>query len=156
MPATHEMTDTNRIEKEVQLRASKSRVWRALTDAAEFGSWFGLKLEGPFVLGKPVSGKVTSPGYEHLVLELTVETVEPQDLFAYRWHPHALDTSVDYSTEATTLVEFRLYEIADGTRLTVVESGFDNLSPERRALALVGNDKGWTSQMERIRRHVDG
>jgi len=156
MTETMQMTDTNRIEKDVLLRAPKARVWRALSDASEFGTWFGVKLEGPFVVGNTVRGNVTNKGYEHIVFEMTIEILDPQDVFAYRWHPHPVDTAIDYSKEPTTLVEFRLEETADGTRLTLVESGFDQLSPERRAMAFSGNDKGWTSQMERIRRHVEG
>ena len=156
MNATAQMTDTDRIEKDVQLRAPKARVWRALTDATEFGTWFGVNLNGPLKVGDTVSGQVTNKGYEHIVFEITVEQMQPQDLFSYRWHPHPIDATVDYSTEPTTLVEFRLEENADGTHLTVTESGFERLSPERRALTIVSNAKGWASQMERIRRHVDG
>lgn len=156
MTETIQMTDTNRIEKEVVLRASKSRVWRALSDSGEFGTWFGVNLEGPFELGHTVHGKVLHKGYEHMVFEMTIEVMEPEDVFAYRWHPHPHDATVDYSKEPTTLVEFRLEETETGTTLTVVESGFDLLSPERRAETLISNSKGWTSQMERIRRHVDG
>jgi uncharacterized protein YndB with AHSA1/START domain len=156
MTKTTEMTETNRIEKEVVLRASKSRVWRALSDSGEFGTWFGVNLEEPFEVGRTVHGRVTHKGYEHMVFEMTIEVMDPEDVFAYRWHPHPADAAIDYSKEPTTLVEFRLEETPDGTHLTVVESGFDLLSPERRALALVSNDKGWASQMERIRKHVDG
>jgi uncharacterized protein YndB with AHSA1/START domain len=156
MTETIQMTETNRIEKEVVLRASKSRVWRALSDSTEFGTWFGVKLEGPFVVGSTVRGKVLHKGYEHMVFEMAVETMEPEDAFAYRWHPHPHDATVDYSKEPMTLVEFRLEETATGTTLTVIESGFDLLSPERRAETLISNGKGWTSQMERIRKYVDG
>ncbi|MEO8333521.1 MAG: SRPBCC family protein [bacterium] len=156
MTETRELIDTDRIEKDVQLRAAKSRVWRALTDSKEFGAWFGVNLNGPFSAGETVTGQVTHKGYEHMLFEMTIETIQPEDVFAYRWHPHPADAAVDYSKEPTTLVEFRLEENAEGTHLTVVESGFERLSPERRALTIVSNDKGWTSQMERIRRHVDG
>jgi uncharacterized protein YndB with AHSA1/START domain len=151
-----QMTDTDRIEKEIQLRAPKARVWQAISDSAEFGTWFGMKFDAPFMIGSTVHGQITSPGYEHLVIEMKIETIEPQDVFAYRWHPNAMDTAVDYSKEPMTLVEFRLHETADGTRLTLVESGFDALPPERRSPSLVSNGSGWKSQMERIRRHVDG
>jgi uncharacterized protein YndB with AHSA1/START domain len=150
------MTNTDRIEKNVLLRAPKSRVWRALTNAEEFGSWFGARLDTGFAVGKQASGNITHPGYEHLKLEVTVERMEAEDLFSFRWHPYAIDPEVDYSQEPTTLVEFRLEEVAEGTRLTVVESGFDRIPAERRAEAFRMNSGGWAQQMENIRRHVGG
>ncbi len=118
------MTDPDRIQKTILLRAPRARVWRALTDAGEFGAWFRVKLEGGFAVGKRVQGKITYPGYEHLTMDVTVERMDDQRLFSFRWHPHAVDAGIDYSTEPTTLVEFRLEEAAEGTLLTVVESGF--------------------------------
>ena len=148
------MTDTDRIEKRVVLRAPRSRVWRAITDAQEFGAWFGVKLEGPFAEGVTARGKITYPGYEHLTMEVLVERVEPERYFAYRWHPYATDVTVDYSSEPTTLVEFRLDEADQGTVLTIVESGFDRIPLARRAEAFRMNDGGWTAQAKNIERHV--
>jgi uncharacterized protein YndB with AHSA1/START domain len=148
-------SSTDRIEKQVTLRAPRARVWRALTDAAEFGTWFGMKLEGPIVAGTTVRGRVTIPKYEHLTLELVVERIEPQRLFSYRWHPGATDPAYDYSKEPMTLVEFRLADAADGgTSLVIVESGFDQLPVSRRASAFRSNDGGWTQQVRNIERHV--
>ncbi|MGZ3416676.1 MAG: SRPBCC family protein [Polyangiales bacterium] len=149
-------TSTDRIEKHILLRAPKARVWRALTDAEEFGSWFRVRLEGRFAVGAQVKGKITYPGYEHLGMEVTVERMDPEQLFSFRWHPHAIDPAVDYSSEPTTLVEFRLAEVAEGTKLTVVESGFDAIPEARRALAFRMNGSGWEAQMENIRNHVGG
>ncbi|HEV7508611.1 MAG TPA: SRPBCC family protein [Thermoanaerobaculia bacterium] len=150
------MTNTDRIEKNVLLRAPKARVWRALTDANEFGSWFGVKLESGFAVGQSAAGHITNPGYEHLKMEVDVERMEAEHLFSFRWHPYAIDPKIDYSQEPTTLVEFRLEETAEGTLLTVVESGFDRIPAERRAEAFRMNDNGWAQQMESIKRHVDG
>ncbi len=119
------MTDTNRIEKKVILRSPLSRVWRAITNSAEFGQWFGVKFESPFLEGSPIRGKITYPGYEHLTMEVVVERIEPEKYFAYRWHPYAIDPAVDYSSEPTTLVEFLLEPLDSGTSLTIIESGFD-------------------------------
>ena len=149
------MTNTDRIEKQLRLHAPRARVWRALTDAAEFGKWFQVKLESGFAVGKRVTGKVTHPGYEHLTFEATVERMEAERLFAFRWHPYAIDPKVDYSKEPTTLVEFRLDERDGGTLLTVVESGFDRIPVERRALAFRMNSGGWDAQTENVRRHVE-
>ncbi len=149
------MSRTDRIEKTVLLRAPRSRVWRALTDAAEFGAWFRVSLEGPFVAGAANRGKVTYPGYEHVTMEVMVERIEPETLFSFRWHPNAVDPGKDYSEEPTTLVEFRLEDAPEGTRLTVVESGFDRLPPERRDESLPRNAEGWKGQMENVRRHVE-
>src|SRR5438132_185293 len=108
------MSTTDRIEKQVLVHASRSRVWRALTNSEEFGSWFRVKLEGPFVPGATTRGRITHPGYEHLTMEMAIERIEPESLFAYRWHPYAIDTKVDYSNETPTLVEFRLEEAEGG------------------------------------------
>ena len=118
-------SSTDRIEKQVELRAPLARVWRALTDAREFGAWFGVALEGPFVLGATALGRITHPGSEHLTMRLVIARLEPQRCFAWRWHPYAVDPAVDYSAEPMTLVTCTLEEHAGGTRLTVVESGFD-------------------------------
>jgi uncharacterized protein YndB with AHSA1/START domain len=149
-----EATVTDRIEKQVMLRAPRSRVWRAITDATEFGSWFGVKLESAFKAGATVRGRITHPGYEHLTLEVVIDRVEPEHYFSYRWHPYAVDPKVDYSPEPTTLVEFRLEDTHDGTRLTIVESGFDRIPLARRAEAFRMNEGGWTAQAQNIERHV--
>jgi uncharacterized protein YndB with AHSA1/START domain len=148
------MPSTDRIEKTILLRAARSRVWRALTDADEFGTWFRVVLEGPFVAGQTVRGRITHPGYEHVTMEMQVERIEPERLFSYRWHPYAVEPGVDYSAEPTTLVEFRLEEAAGGTRLTVVESGFDRLPKARRDEAFRMNEGGWNAQMTNVERHV--
>jgi len=149
-------TISDRIEKKILLRAPRERVWRALTDAAEFGTWFRAKLEGPFEAGKRVRGRVTYPGYEHVTFDVKVERIEPERLFSLRWHPAAVDPAVDYSKEPTTLVEFRLEEAPEGTWLSVVESGFDRIPARRRDEAFRMNSEGWGIQMENVRRHVGG
>jgi uncharacterized protein YndB with AHSA1/START domain len=147
-------TGTDRIEKKVLLSAPRSRVWRALTDAREFGQWFGVEIAGPFSPGARVKGKITHKGYEHVPFEIRIEEMEPERLFAYRWHPYAVDPKLDYSSEPTTLVTFELADERDGTLLTVVESGFDRIPLARRAEAFRMNDQGWASQMKSIERHV--
>src|SRR6185503_14242041 len=147
------MSDTDRIEKQIDLRAPLSRVWKALTDTKEFGAWFGVDLDGRFAAGRPIRGRITIPGYEHVRMEVTVEKMEPQTFFSWRWHPAAIDPKADYSQEPSTLVEFRLAEIPGGTRLTVVESGFDRIPASRRDEAFRMNSGGWTMQVENIRKH---
>jgi uncharacterized protein YndB with AHSA1/START domain len=147
-------TATDRIEKEIVLRAPRSRVWRALANAQEFGAWFGVKFEGKFKPGQRIEGQFTSPGYEHLTIDLEIERMDPENLLSYRWHPYAIDPAVDYSGEPTTLVEFRLEDAPGGTQLTIVESGFDGIPLARRAEALRMNDDGWAAQLENIERHV--
>ena len=148
------MASNDRIEKTIQLRAPVSRVWRALTDAREFGQWFRVNLTGPFAVGATVRGNITYPGYEHLKMEVVVERMEPERLFSFRWHPAAIDPKTDYSAEETTLVEFRLEEVGGGTRLTVVESGFDRIPASRRDEAFRMNEGGWEEQMKNIEQHV--
>ena len=148
------MTNADRIEKKVLLKAPRSRVWRAIADAQEFGKWFRVNLDGPFVEGAMVRGKIAYPGYEHLTMEVQVEKIEPEHYFAYRWHPYAVDPGIDYSTEPTTLVEFRLEETGSNTLLTIVESGFDQIPIARRETAFRMNDQGWAEQTRNIEQHV--
>jgi len=144
----------NKIEKKIELAAPIARVWRALTDYREFGEWFRVALEGPFVVGQVSRGHITWPGYEHLVWEAAVQKMDPERLFSFTWHPYAVDPAVDYSSEPPTLVEFRLEKTATGTLLTVTESGFENVPAHRRAEAFRMNDGGWTQQMKNIETHV--
>ncbi len=149
-------TTTDRIERKILLQAPRSRVWRALANAEEFGDWFGVSLKGQTMsAGRPVEGKVTYPGYEHVKFEIQIERVEPERLLSWRWHPAAIDLAVDYSQEPTTLVVFELKDAdAGGTLLTVVESGFENIPPARRLDAFRMNSSGWDGQMENIAKHV--
>ncbi len=144
----------DRIEKRIELKAPVSRVWRAITDYREFGEWFRVKLDGPFVAGTASTGHITYPGYEHLKWEAVVQKMEPERLFSFTWHPYAVDPKMDYSREASTLVEFRLEKTATGTLLVLTESGFDKIPAERRLEAFRRNDGGWTAQMKNIENHV--
>ena len=147
-------TTTDRIEKQVMLQATRARVWRAITDSAEFGAWFKCVFTEPFRPGATLRGRITHPGYEHVVMEVTIEAMEPERRFAYRWHPNAVDPAADYSGEPTTLVEFHLEEVAGGTQLTVIESGFDRIPLARRAKAFRDNEAGWAGQVKNIERYV--
>ena len=143
-----------RIEKRIELKAPLSRVWRALTDHREFGEWFGVKLQGPFVAGELAQGQITIRGYEHVRWQAVVQKIEPETLFSFTWHPYGIDAKVDYSKETPTLVEFRLQKTTTGTLLVVSESGFDKVPADRRAEAFRMNDGGWTEQMKNIESHV--
>jgi uncharacterized protein YndB with AHSA1/START domain len=150
---------SDRIEKRIELKAPIARVWRALTDHNEFGEWFRVKLEGPFVVGQITRGRILHPGFEHIVWEAMIEKMEPGRLFSFAWpqirHHDKERYSPDYTDAPRTLVEFRLEPTATGTLLTVTESGFENLPAEWRADALRGNDGGWTQQMKNIEAYVD-
>ena len=145
---------TDRIEKEIVLRAPRSRVWRALADPEEFGAWFGMKVEGTFAPGVRAQGHFALHGHGNVTVEIAIERMDPETRMSYRWHPYAFESGVDYSTEPTTLVEFQLEEVAEGTRLRVVESGFDGIPLARRAEALRMNNAGWAEQLENIARYV--
>jgi uncharacterized protein YndB with AHSA1/START domain len=145
---------SDRVEKSIELKAPVARVWRALTDYREFGVWFRVKLEAPFVPGQISRGQITWPGYEHHTMQVVVQKIEPERLFSFTWHPYGLDKSRDYSQETPTLVEFTLEKTANGTLLRVVESGFDKIPADRRAEAFRMNDNGWAQQMENIAKHV--
>jgi uncharacterized protein YndB with AHSA1/START domain len=144
----------DRIEKSIELEAPVSRVWRALTDYREFGKWFRVELESPFVPGQVSRGRITYPGYEHVTMQVTVQKMEHERLFSYTWHPYAIDPKVNYSHEPPTLVEFKLEKIPSGTRLTLTESGFDKIPANRRAEAFRKNESGWAAQLQNIERHV--
>jgi uncharacterized protein YndB with AHSA1/START domain len=140
----------NTIEKEIELKAPVSRVWKALTDYRQFGEWFRVKLEGPFIAGQPTAGQITWPSYTHVRMESVVQEITPETYFSYTWHPFAMDPAVDYSKEPPTLVELMLTPTATGTHLKVIESGFDKLSPARCGEAFPKNDGGWAQQMGNI------
>ena len=147
---------TDRIEREVLLRAPRTRVWRALANAEEFGDWFGVALQGKtFDAGKYVVGQITYPGYEHIVFDVQIDQMEPERLLSFRWHPYAVEAAVDYSREPTTLVAFELKDVEGGTLLRVVETGFENIPAARRIEAFRMNSEGWDEQMKNIKKHVD-
>src|ERR1700726_1139098 len=152
---------TDRIEKKILLRAPRQRIWRALTDAAALGTWFG----GPSTPGARLHGVIVPTGvdaevakaqqpYEGKPFEITVERMDPERLFSFRWHPYAIQPDVDYAAEPTTLIVFTLEEVADGIMLTVTESGFDGIPLERRAKALEANEQGWGMQLTLIEKYL--
>jgi uncharacterized protein YndB with AHSA1/START domain len=171
------MTSTDRIEKRVTLKAPVSRVWRAIADARELGTWFGFTFEGQFVAGKSISGTFDGKLDEAAIMEhqkkmglspsgvklpakgavfCTVESIEPERYFSFRWLPYGIDAEADRENEPTTLVEFRLEPVAEGTLLTIVESGFDRVPAHRRMRAFRMNEGGWAAQTENLRKYVEG
>lgn len=148
-------TTTDRIEKEIVVKAPRSRVWRAISDAAEFGAWFRVDLRGvTFRAGEPAVGKMTYPGHEGQPFEIFVERIEPERLFSFRWHPYGIDPNYDYSSEPLTLIEFVLEDVEGGTKLTVTESGFDQIPLSRRAEAFRMNTQGWEIQVQNVAEYV--
>ena len=145
----------DRIEKQVDIAAPLARVWRALADYRAFGAWFRVALEEPFAVGHTARGRVTHPGYEHVVWQARIDAIEPERRFAFSWRPYAIDPVRDYSAEPMTQVVFTLEPTSSGTRLRLVESGFDGIPAERRDEAFRMNDTGWAQQMENIRRYVE-
>lgn len=149
------MNSSDRIERKILLKAARTRVWAALTEAQAFGSWFGVALQGQrFVAGQRVTGPITYPGYEHLVWDVLIEQLLPEELFSFSWHPYAVDPGVDYSAEPTTLVRFELEDMHGGTLLRVVESGFDGIPAQRRLKAFRMNSRGWDEQMNNIETYL--
>ncbi len=146
--------DQDRIHQEIELKASRARVWRALTDYREFSEWFGVNLESPFAVGQKTRGRMTVTGHENTMMEVEVQKIESETLFSFTWHPYAIDPAVDYSQEPPTLVEFRLTEKGDRTLLSVTESGFAKIPAHRRAEAFRMNDRGWSIQLKDIAEHV--
>ena len=173
------MISSDKIEKQITLRAPVSRVWRAIANAEEFGRWFGVTFSGPFVVGKTINGSFEMNFSEEGLIQAqkalgvtpskvkipekgvanvfgTVEAIEPERLFSFRWIPYGIDAEADLKNEPTTLVEFRLEEIPEGTRLTIVESGFDRVPDHRRLRAFRMNERGWDAQAESLRKYVEG
>jgi uncharacterized protein YndB with AHSA1/START domain len=153
-PKAAAASSTDRIEKLVNLDAPRARLWRALTDYMQFNQWFGVSLTTPFSSGAAVSGKLNIRNYDHITLTIWIESMEPERFFSFRWHPYAIEDGVDYSAEPTTLVSFTLEDACAGTRLTIVESGFDAIPESRRAKAFSMNERGWTGQAENIRKFL--
>ena len=146
---------TDRIERQIVINAPRAKVWRAIADKTQFGTWFRVQFPpGAFAAGEIVRGNITHPGYEHVVMEIEVADVTPEETLSFRWHPYAIDPGVDYSTEPPTLVTFRLEDADGGTRLSVTESGFDATPAHRRDEAFRMNDHGWSQQLHNIERHV--
>jgi uncharacterized protein YndB with AHSA1/START domain len=158
-------TVADRIEKKITLRAPVGRVWRAVSDAREFGTWFGVEFDGPFAAGTRIKGRITPTKVDPEVAKLQephtgmpfdfmVDRIEPERLFSFRWHPFAIESSVDYSKEPTTLVVFELAQVQGGTLLTISESGFDRIPLERRAEAFAANEGGWEHQTKLIEKYL--
>lgn len=156
---------TDRVEKRVHLRASQERVWRAISDAAEFGTWFGVKLDSDFAAGARITGRITptkvdpdvaamQEKYDGMPMAFFIERIEPMSLFSFRWHPFAIDRTVDYSKEPMTLVTLTLAPADGGTVLTIVESGFDSIPIARRADAFEANDEGWSLMVQLIEKYL--
>ncbi|MGH2364903.1 MAG: SRPBCC family protein [Chloroflexota bacterium] len=148
------MANTGRIVKRLLLCAPRSRVWEALADADQFGRWFQVKLDGPFLEGARIRGRILHPGYEHVPFHMTIERLEPERLFSWRWHPNSVDPAADYSNEPTTVVVFELEELEDGTLLTMEESGFEGIPLTRLMDAYRGNEQGWTEQFNAIEQYL--
>ena len=157
---------TDQILKEIVLKTSRERVWKAISDSACFGLWFGVKFDGPFVAGLLIHGRIVPTQVDPEVAKLQephagklfqilVEAVEPMNRFSFQWHPFAIDPNYDYSKEPMTLVTFELSEIEGGTLLTITESGFDQIPVERRAQAFKADDGGWTHQAKLIEKYLE-
>jgi uncharacterized protein YndB with AHSA1/START domain len=156
---------SDRIEKRIMLNAPRTRVWKAVAEAEQFGTWFGVKFDGPFQVGKPLRGvmvgtkvdpevaKAQQP-YAGKPFDIVVERIEPERLFSFRWHPYAVEPGVDYSKEPTTLIEFTLEEKDNGVMLTITESGFDRIPLERRAKAFTANEEGWTKVITLVEKYL--
>ena len=155
----------DRIEKQILLRAPLQRVWRALADSHEFGTWFGVKLDGPFKPGAIVRGRIVPTSvdpevakaqkpHEGKPFEITIERMESERVFSFRWHPFAVEPGVDYSAEPATLIVFALEQVQEGVRLTVTESGFDRIPLARRAQAFTANEQGWTMVVKLIEKYL--
>lgn len=159
-------SSTDRIERSILLQAPRARVWKALTDSQEFGTWFGMRFAEPFRAGATLRGTIVPTAvdpetaamqkqFEGTPFEIIVERIEPQRLFSFRWHPGAVDPALDYSTEPMTLVEFALTDAPGGILLTVTESGFDRIPLARRAAAFTGNEQGWSRALTLIEKYLE-
>jgi uncharacterized protein YndB with AHSA1/START domain len=158
-------SSTDRIEKNIVLRAPRERVWKAISDAKQFGTWFGVEFEGPFVAGTNLKGKIVptkvdpeiaklQEPHAGMAFDFSVEKIEPMRHISFRWHPFAIEKGFDYAKEPTTLIVFELEEVAGGTKLTITESGFDQIPLERRAKAFAANEGGWEAQTKLVEKFL--
>ncbi len=158
-------TSFDRIVKTVLLRAPLERVWRAISEAQQFGVWFGVAFDGPFVPGAKMVGRMVptqvdaevaklQEPYRGANVEIVVDRIEPMHRFSFRWHPFAVESDFDYSKEPMTLVAFELEEAVGGTTLTITESGFEGLPASRRAKAFTGNEQGWAAQATLVEKYL--
>ncbi|MFA5940921.1 MAG: SRPBCC family protein [Sinimarinibacterium sp.] len=158
--------NTDRIEKQVLLRAPLARVWQAITDSAQFGAWFGVALDGPFVAGAKLGGRIVpttvdaevarmQEPHKGTAFTIEVDCIEPMHRFSFRWHPYAIEAGADHASEPMTLVEFTLVQTAGGVQLTISESGFDRIPLARRADAFQANEGGWAIQTTLIAKYLD-
>lgn len=161
----HDAEIPDRIEKSIYLRASMERVWRAISDAREFGTWFGVEFRGSFCAGEVLQGHITPTKVDAEVAKLQephagtpfewrVEAIDPPQRIAFRWHPFAVEKDRDYSHEPTTLIEFVLAPADGGTLLTITESGFSKIPLERRAAAFTSNEGGWQHQTQLLQKYL--
>ena len=159
------MSTTDKIEKKILLKAPLARVWNAISDAKQFGTWFGVDFDGPFVAGKKMTGRIVptkvdpeiaahQKPYEGRAFDFTVDRIEPERLISFRWHPAAVEEGYDYSKEETTLVVFEIEAAEGGTLLRVTESGFDKIPLARRAEAFKMNEGGWQAQLMLIEKYL--
>jgi uncharacterized protein YndB with AHSA1/START domain len=159
------MTMTDRVEKQTLLRAPLERVWKAISDAKEFGYWFGITFDGDFVEGTTLTGKIVptkvdpevakaQEAHAGMAVTIRIDRIEPMRVFSYSWHPFAIDAAVDYSHEPMTQVVFELAQAEGGTLLTITESGFDRIPLARRADAFEANDEGWSFQLSLVEKYV--
>src|SRR5262245_61134192 len=159
------LMETSRIEKKIVLKATRERAWQAISDSAQFGTWFGVEFAGPFVAGSWMSGRIVSTNVDPEVAKLQephrgkafkifVERIERMERFSFRWHPYAIDPSIDYSKEPMTLVTFELAKADDGILLTITESGFQQIPAARRRQAFEANDGGWTHQAKLVEKYL--
>jgi uncharacterized protein YndB with AHSA1/START domain len=159
------MTTPDRIEKQIVLHAPLQRVWQAVADSKQFGTWFGVAFEGPFIAGTRITGRIVptrvdpeiaklQKPHEGKAFEFYVDRIEAMRSISFRWHPYAIESDTDYTKEPTTLIVFELKEVVDGTLLTISESGFDNMPLERRAKAFAANEAGWTHQLHLIEKYL--
>ncbi|HEY1613804.1 MAG TPA: SRPBCC family protein [Rhizomicrobium sp.] len=157
--------NSDRIEKKIVLRSTRERVWRAVSDSAQFGAWFGVEFEAPFVAGSWMTGKIVptkadpevaklQEPYAGATFQICVEQLEPMKRFSFRWHPFAIDSGYDYSSEPMTLVTFDLAGTDGAVLLTISESGFEHLPIARRAKALEANESGWTHQARLVEKYL--
>lgn len=143
--------ENDRIEREIEIKAAPAKVWDALTDYKKFGQWFGVRLDGPFIVGKTTTG---INNYKELKMAYMIQKIEPKTFFSYKWTPYPIDSERDYSQEDPTLVEFTLSETDKGTKVVVVESGFSRIPQDRRAEAFRMHTGGWEAQLENIKKYV--
>lgn len=145
------MSVQDRIERVLTLRAPRARVWKAITEPAGLSQWLGNRAEVDLRPG----GELILEWPEHGIYRCRIVTVEPPHRFAYRWYMTGMNSEEAVETGPSTLVEFSLKEVPEGTMLTLVESGFAAFPADIAAKSYHHSVEGWAIELGELAAYLE-